>query len=196
MRTQAELDQLRERAIALRREGKSRREIQAILGPISNSTLNDLLTGTTPPEWTRRPNAKDELREAARELRHQGHDYDEIAARLGVSKSSVSLWVRDLARPPRLSYEENRRRAAEGTRRYWAAESKKREAQLESTRAAAAAEIGELTDRELLIAGAIAYWCRKGPAVLAGTYRRPVRPVSQPGAQTPQPGDGAQERRR
>ena len=28
-----------------------------------------------------------------------------------------------------------------------------------ATRAAAAAQIGALTDRELLIAGAIAYWC-------------------------------------
>ena len=40
MRTKEELDRLRERAIALRREGKSRREIQAILGFIGRSTLN------------------------------------------------------------------------------------------------------------------------------------------------------------
>ena len=44
-------------------------------------------------------------------------------------------------------------------RRYWEAERPVREAKREATRAAAAAEIGSLTQRELLIAGAIAYWC-------------------------------------
>src|SRR5215469_16251037 len=100
MRTQAELDVLRERAVTLRREGKSRREIKQILGPMSNTTLNDALRGVPPPEWTRRPNAKDETRAAARELRAQGCDYQEIADQLGIAKSSVSLWVRDLPVPP------------------------------------------------------------------------------------------------
>ena len=82
------------------------------------------------------------------------------SAELGVSKSSVSLWVRDLPRPDRLSYEECRKRAAEGVRRYWAAERPIREAAARSGRArGAAAEIGPLTEREILIAGAIAYWC-------------------------------------
>jgi hypothetical protein len=76
-----------------------------------------------------------------------------------VSKSSVSLWVRDMPRPMRLTYEESRKRSAEGARRYWAAERSVREARREQARAAAAAEIGALSQRELLIAGAIAYWC-------------------------------------
>jgi transposase len=152
-------DGRREQAIALRRAGKSRREIKEILGVAGNSTLDDLLAGEPPPEWTRRPNAKDDLRAKARQLREQGLAYNQIAAELGVSKSSVSLWVRDLPRPERLSYEECCRRVAEGVRRYWAAERPVREAQREATCAAAAAEIGALTQRELLIAGAIAYWC-------------------------------------
>jgi transposase len=159
MRTSAELDLLRERAVALRHEGKSRREIKAILGPMSNSTLNDALQGVPPPEWTRRPNAKDGTRSAARELRAQGFDYDEIASKLGVAKSSVSLWVRDMPVPPRLSYEECRKRTAEGSQRYWAAERQVRDARRASERATAKAEIGELTRREILIAGALAYWC-------------------------------------
>ena len=140
---------LRARIVQLRREGKSRRQIKEILGPMSNSTLDDALRGEPPPEWTRRPNAKDDLRSRARELRAQGLDYEEIAAALGVAKSSVSLWVRDLARPARLSYEECRRRAAEGVRRYWAAERQVHAARRAAARAAAAAEIGDLTDREL-----------------------------------------------
>jgi hypothetical protein len=55
-------------------------------------------------------------------------DYEEIAAALGVAKSSVSLWVRDLPRPARLSYAECRKRSAEGAQRYWAAERGVREA--------------------------------------------------------------------
>jgi len=89
---------------------------------MSNATLNDALKDEPPPEWTRRPNARDDLRAKARDLRAQGRAYQEIAATLGVAKSSVSLWVRDLPAPQRLSYEERRKRAAEGVRRYWAAE--------------------------------------------------------------------------
>ena len=96
-------DQLRVQAIALRRAGKSVRQIKQILGPIGNRALQAALRGEPPPDWTRRPNAKDNLRTKARYLRLQGLDYEEIVAQLGVSKSSVSLWVRDLPRPPRVA---------------------------------------------------------------------------------------------
>jgi hypothetical protein len=112
MCTKQELDHLREQAIALRRQGKSRREIKEILGFIGNSTLNQILRGEPlPPE------------------------------RAGPG------------------YLESKRRAAEGVRRYWAAEGPAREAARVAVSAAAAAHIGRLTDREVLIAGAIAYWC-------------------------------------
>ena len=153
----------------LRRQGKSRSQIKQILGPMSNSTLNNALKDEPPPEWTLRPNAKDELRAKARELRGQGLDYEEIAGALGVAKSSVSLWIRDLPTPARLSYEECRKRSAEGAARYWAAERPVREARRAAARETAAAEIGELTEREIIIAGAIAYWCE-------GTKSKPHRP--------------------
>ena len=95
---------------------------------MSNLTLHDALRGVPPLDWTVRPNAKDEQRAKARELRAQGMDYEEIATALGVAKSSVSLWVRDLPRPDRLSYAECRKRSAEGAQRYWAAERGVREA--------------------------------------------------------------------
>jgi transposase len=118
MRTRQELDHLRKQAVLLRRQGKSLRQIREILGPVSNATLHDALRGEPPPEWTRRPNAKDGLRARARELRDQGLDYEEIAAALGVAKGSVSRWVRDLPVPERLSYAECRKRSAAGARRY------------------------------------------------------------------------------
>jgi transcriptional regulator with XRE-family HTH domain len=159
MRSNEELLQLKAQAIALRRAGKSRREIHEALGPMSNETLSWALRDEPPPEWTRRPRAKDAVRAQARELREKGLDYEEIAAELGVSKGSVSLWVRDMPRPPHLSYEESRKRSAEGVRRYWAVEGPKREAARAAAVTAAAREIGELSDRELRIAGAVAYWC-------------------------------------
>jgi hypothetical protein len=112
----------------LRRQGKSRRQIKEILGPMSNSTLDKALKGEPPHEWTRRPRGKDDLKTRADELRSQGLDLEEIPTALGVAKSSVSLWVRDLPRPARLSYAECRKRAAEGAHRYWAAERPVREA--------------------------------------------------------------------
>ena len=161
-------DRLRQQAVALRRAGRSRREIKEILGIGSNATLDRALRGEPPPEWTRRPRAKDDLHARARVLREQGLDYEEIAAALGVSKSSVSLWVRDMPVPARLSYEECRKRSAEGSRLYWETERPVREAQREAVRAAAAGQIGVLSKREILIAGAIAYWCE-------GTKSKPHR---------------------
>jgi transposase len=158
MADEVSFQQLRDQAIALRRAGKSRREIKEILG-VGNSTLNPALRGEPPPLWTLRPRAKDELHARARELRAGGATYDEIAAELGVSKSSVSLWVRDMPRRGRISYEEFRKRNAEGVTRYWAAEHARREAQRQAVSDRAATEIGPLTGREILIAGAIAYWC-------------------------------------
>jgi transposase-like protein len=154
--------QLREQAIALRRAGKSRREIKELLGITSNHTLNESLKGEPPLPQNFRPNAKDEARAKARKLREQGMSYNQIAARLDVSKSSVSLWVRDLPRPESMSYQAFRERQAAGVRRWWAAERRVREAQRTAACAAAAKEIGKLSDREIIIAGAIAYWCEGG----------------------------------
>jgi hypothetical protein len=169
MRTPQELALLKKRAVTLRRQGKSRRQIKQILGPIRNATLDEALRGEPSPEWTRRPNAKDDLRARARELRAQGLDYEEIADAVGVSKGSISLWVRDLPTPTRLTHEECRKRSAEGARRYWEAERPVREARREAVRQAAAAEIGDLTSRELLIAGSIAYWCEGSKSKRSGS---------------------------
>ncbi len=163
-----QLAALREEASALRRAGKSRREIREILGIRSNQTLNEALRGVPPQPWSRRPNARDDLRARARALRQQGLDYRAIAAELGVSKSSVSLWVRDLPRPERLSEEECRARGRAAVDRYWTAERARREAARSAVSAAAASEVGVLSDREILIAGAVAYWCE-------GTKSKPYR---------------------
>ncbi|WP_449060777.1 hypothetical protein [Planomonospora algeriensis] len=134
-------------------------QIKEALGLTSNWTLNELLKGTVPPDSRLRANAKDDLHLRARELRAEGRTYKEIGEELGVSKSSVSLWVRDLPRTGRLSREEARRRNVEGVERYWEQEREIRRAARQGISDAAAAGMGWLTDREILIAGAVAYWC-------------------------------------
>jgi hypothetical protein len=151
----ADFEGLREQAIALRREGLSRRQIRDRLFVDNNDILNRLLEGEPAPEWTKRPNAKDDVREKARELRLQGMTYDQIQVELGCSKSSISLWVRDLPKPePRYTDEERRARMNAGLAHLRAAQDQERQ----ETKRAAREEIGRLSDREVFIAGAALYW--------------------------------------
>jgi len=159
MTSKVPFPQLREQATELRLAGKSLREIKEITGVRSNRALAQALQGVPAQPWTRRPRAKDDQRDAARGLRARGYTYLEIVAELGVSKSSVSLWCRDMPRVGRLSKEEIRKRNAEGVSAFWAEESPRREARRQAVSDRAAAKIGSLTDREILIAGAMAYWC-------------------------------------
>ncbi|MBA2806754.1 helix-turn-helix domain-containing protein [Streptomyces sp. KM273126] len=151
----ADFEGLRERAVALRRGGYSLRQIRDELGVYNNEILQRLVEGEPPPEWTKRPRAKDDLRKRARELRRQGWTYKQIQTELGCSKSSVSLWVRDLPTPPaRRTPEEQRELMNAGLARLRAALEQERA----ETKRQAAAAIGELSDRELFIAGVALYW--------------------------------------
>lgn len=98
---------------------------------------------------------KHDRRAAARALRLAGRTYDEIVAEVGVSKSTVSLWVRDLPKPP------PRDRAAHARMmndRRWEPYRRRRDAERRETIAAAMAEVGALSGRELLLIGAALYW--------------------------------------
>jgi transcriptional regulator with XRE-family HTH domain len=86
----------------------------------------------------------------ARLLRQAGLPLAEIAGRLGVSKSSVSPWVRDvefasLRAPPR-----GRRRGPNALQR-------RRQAEIERLLEEGRARIGRLSEREFLIAGVALY---------------------------------------
>ncbi|MGW1544966.1 hypothetical protein ACWCPM_32905 [Streptomyces sp. NPDC002309] len=152
----ANFEGLREQAIALRRAGLSRREIRDRLHVDNNDILNRLLDGEPPPDWTRRPNAKDDLRDKARELRLQGWTYDRIQVELGCSKSSISLWVRDPPTPERRR--RTRAEASDIAKRGWEAELRLREEERRRTRQLATAEIDRLSDRELFLIGVGLYW--------------------------------------
>ncbi|MEW2255658.1 helix-turn-helix domain-containing protein [Streptomyces sp. NPDC047869] len=150
-----DFETLRKRAVALRREGHSLRQIRDELKVFNNDILNQLVKGEPPPEWTKRPNAKDDLREKARELRLQGWTYDRIQAALGCSRSSVSLWVRDLPKPER---KRSREEASAIARKGWEATLRIREEERQHTKGAAKRAIGDLTPRELFLVGVGLYW--------------------------------------
>lgn len=150
----ADFEALREQAVALRREGLSRRRIRDRLQVHNNDILNRLLEGESAPEWTKRPNAKDAQRAKARELRLQGLTYDRIELELGCSKSSISLWVRDLPKPPRRTREE----ASAIAKRGWEVTLQRRERERRETKRAATETIGTVSDRELFLLGVGLYW--------------------------------------
>ena len=85
-----------------------------------------------------------------------GAEWRMACAAAGIPGVAVALLIRLIVREP--------------PRRYWAAERPIREARREAVCRAAAATIGQLTTRELLVAGAIAYWCE-------GTKNKPHRQV-------------------
>jgi transcriptional regulator with XRE-family HTH domain len=93
--------------------------------------------------------------EEARELRAAGLTLVEIATKLGVAKSSVSLWVRDVPVPPR------------PRGRQWSPDRKPssltvaKQAEIERLLAERRERIGRLSEREFLVAGAALY-ARRG----------------------------------
>ncbi|SCK10490.1 hypothetical protein [Streptomyces sp. WMMB 322] len=107
--------------------------------------------------------AKTELKARARELRRAGRTYDEIVAELGVSKSSVSLWVRDLPTPRRSV--ERARRMAEAR---WSPFRQERDLARRQAIERARQDVGPLSERDLFLLGVGLYWAE-------GTKSKPYR---------------------
>lgn len=101
--------------------------------------------------------AKIEDRKKAILLRKEGKTYGEILKEIGVSKSTLSLWLRSvgLAKKQKQMITEKRRVAQ---RKGAAARRTQRIERTEIIVEKARVEIGELSARELLQAGAILYW--------------------------------------
>ncbi|WP_433531396.1 helix-turn-helix domain-containing protein [Micromonospora sp. CA-263727] len=141
-------------------EQLSVREIRARTG-LGRNRVYELLRGVPPPERTRRPNAKDELRAAAVALRSTGHSVPEIAGRLGVSRSTAYLWVRHVPLDDEAGEELARRRAHSKamTEARWAAHRRARDEARAEAHESAAKVVGRLGERDLLLLGAAIYWC-------------------------------------
>ena len=158
-----------QRAKALRRAGLSRRQIADALGLKSGgSALSRWLKDVPPPEWTRRPNAKDDVRVKAETMRRTGMSYREIGAEIGVSTSTLSLWLRDIELTDDQEAELERRR---GDHRAKAgATNRARRLSVErNTIEDARAQVPTVAESELFVAGVVAYWAE-------GTKSKPWNP--------------------
>ncbi len=131
---------------------------------VSRDTLTEWLRGLPTPEWTQRPMAKDELRGQAVKLREQGCSVPDIATQLGVSKSSAYLWTRHipLDRTPEEGAERRRRHMEHMRESRWEPHRQTRDAERAATGIGEAAWVGALSDREVRLLGAVAYWCEGG----------------------------------
>lgn len=125
--------------------------------------------------------AKYRIRLEARKLRKQGVSVGDIAQKLNVSKSSVSIWSRDII----LSIEQleklrnARLKGAErGRLKSVLLQKEKRLKNMEAYKIMGIKTVGSLTDREFLIAGLALYWgdgskkdrkvelCNSDPAII------------------------------
>lgn len=153
--------ELRARARELRDTGYTRDQIRVALGLPSDWAVTQLLDREPARHPGLRTQAKDDLRKRARELRLEGHTYPEIAEELGVSKSSVSLWVRDLPAPdstPEGKARSQERRTA-AIQAVWRKKQEVIDRERQRTRSVASRQVGHMDDRDVLLAGAVAYWC-------------------------------------
>ncbi|MEV0428019.1 resolvase [Micromonospora sp. NPDC050495] len=102
-------------------------------------------------------------------LRRDGCAVGEIAARLGVSKSTAYLWTRDLPLDPELVRRRRREASRARAEAQWAPHRAARDAARSASVAAAARWVGRLRQRELVLLGAAIYWCE-------GAKAKPWRP--------------------
>jgi len=147
----------------------SGRQIQQRLG-VSKTVLQGWLRGLPPPEWTRRPTAKDDLHPRATELRLGGWSVNDIAIELGIAKSTAWQWIRHL--PLDRDSERARLKRAHAklmTDAQWRVRRKARDDRRAAAREEAGAGVGDVSERELLLIGAAIYWCE-------GKKAKPWRP--------------------
>ena len=104
---------------------------------------------------------KIKLKEKALKLRKTGMSYSQIKKKLGVSKSTLSMWLRDLPLSEERIKElrDNNPRRIE---RYRNTMRKKREGRQRLVYENIAIEIGSLSERELFLAGLFLYWGEGG----------------------------------
>ncbi|MFA7302734.1 MAG: hypothetical protein WC030_03230 [Candidatus Paceibacterota bacterium] len=109
-------------------------------------------------------------------LREAGSSYSQIKEQLNVSKSTLSLWLRDMP------LDEKRLRglrdfSAVRIEKFRESMRRKREARLATVRTQVAEDIGCLSQRELLLAGLFLYWGEGTKTAVANTSVSNTDPV-------------------
>lgn len=156
----------------LRRRGRTYDEIARELG-VAKSTCSVWLRDLPHPEPGALPAlplpdgpllSGPQRRARARQMRAAGALLREVAAELDVTVSTASAWCAGLPAPGRARHggdAEHARRMAEAR---WAPYRAQRDARRHRVHEEAAAELGPVTPRDLLLALAVSYWCEGGKA--------------------------------
>lgn len=150
---EAEVASVSDRIRELRARGLTPKQIREELPGVSPWVVNCAINRDATAQASHpglRARARDADRERARTLRLQGRTYKQIQAELDVSASTLSMWLRDLPHP-----ELDRAAHAAHMHRVLAT---RRGEQREEQKAAAFAEVDEISDRELLLLGVALYW--------------------------------------
>lgn len=171
-------DDLRERARALRREGRTYDQIADELGVAKSSCslwLRDLPhPGPAPvppmPPVRAALDSASERRARAREMRAAGALLKEIAEEFGVATGTVCRWCTGLPVPARARHGGSADHVAAMAETRWAPLREARDARREELHLAAATQLGSVTSRDLLVALAVSYWCE-------GAKAKPWNPV-------------------
>jgi hypothetical protein len=141
----------------LRRQGHTYEEIRAVVGPVSDDRMQQWMKGIPRPHGTWRSAPHTAVQRECRRLRALGLTHPEIAELTGASEGSISVWVRDVGMPAHLrdlwlaKVQRGRAKGAQG--RHSVAERVRLERVDE-----ARASIGDVSDRDLFIAGVALYW--------------------------------------
>lgn len=147
----------------MRASGATYAQIKAELG-IGASTISRILG--VYGKGRAKPRVTDDVKERARALRRDGRSVPEIATELGLAKSTAWLITKDIAWTPG---PDGASRRAAAAREYWRKENARRADERTRATSEAAARVGEISDRELLLIGAVAYWAE-------GTKSKPWNP--------------------
>lgn len=156
-------EEITEMARAMRAQGATYKQIMATLR-VGSDTVTKMLGRQGSRGGRARVPA--ETRQKARELRHAGMTIPEIGAELGLAKSTAWQITKDIPWTPA---HDTSSRQADAARRRWDRYDEHRARERRNAQDAAMSDVGEVSERELMLIGAALYLGRRleGKAVAA-----------------------------
>lgn len=156
-------EEITEMARAMRAEGATYKQIMATLR-VGSDTVSKML-GTQGSRGGR-PRVPAETRERARALRQAGKTVPEIGRELGLARSTAWQITKDIPWTPA---HDTSSRQQDAARRRWDRYHALRARERDAAQDAAMGHVGAMSERELMLIGAVLYWAE-------GSKAKPWRP--------------------